>query len=300
MDKCSNCNKSGHSYKECTESITSWGIILVKLENIKVTHDATDILEDDHSYKIQTKKDLETLNILMNNIKFLMIMRKHSLGYIEFLRGRYRPDNYDGINFLFQQMVESEINRIGSLEFDELWEELWNKDENKLKYMKKEYTMSKEKFNALKYKKDVDIPLSYYVENITPQYKTREWGFPKGRKIKGESGHDCALREFTEETGISPDDIVLIQTVKPIEENLIGTNGIKYRHIYYLAEIKTESNIDPIINVDNSVQRKEIADINFFNYNDTLSIIREYHIEKKTIIRKLLMYYNERLIRVNH
>lgn len=300
MDKCSNCNKSGHSYKECTEPITSWGIILVKLENIKVNHDATDILEGDHSYKIQTRKDLETLNILMNNIKFLMIMRKHSLGYIEFLRGRYRPDNYDGINFLFQQMVKSEINRIGSLEFDELWEELWNKDENKLKYMKKEYTMSKEKFNALKYKKDVDIPLSYYVENITPQYKTREWGFPKGRKIKGESGHDCALREFTEETGISHDDIVLIQTVKPIEENLIGTNGIKYRHIYYLAEVKTESNIDPIINVDNSVQRKEIADINFFNYNDTLSIIREYHIEKKTIIRKLLMYYNERLIHDNH
>ena len=33
-----------------------------------------------------------------NNIKFLMIQRKNSLGYLEFMRGRYDVNNNQNIN----------------------------------------------------------------------------------------------------------------------------------------------------------------------------------------------------------
>ena len=54
-------------------------------------------------------------NILLNiqshlkNFKFLMIRRKKTLGYIEFIRGRYDTENVESYTTLFEQMVISEI-----------------------------------------------------------------------------------------------------------------------------------------------------------------------------------------------
>jgi hypothetical protein len=41
----------------------------------------------------QTYKDLENLGKIINGIKFLLIERKNSLGYIDFIRGKYKIDN---------------------------------------------------------------------------------------------------------------------------------------------------------------------------------------------------------------
>ena len=43
----------------------------------------------------------------------------------------------------------------------------------------------------------------------------------------------------------------IIKNIQPIEENLIGTNGIKYRHIYYIAEIAED--YLPEINGNNEI-----------------------------------------------
>ena len=79
---CNNCGKQGHLFHQCKLPITSYGIILFK---------STD-----------------------QGIKYLMIRRKDSFGYIDFLRGKYRNDNIDQINFLFQQMNHTEIENIAS------------------------------------------------------------------------------------------------------------------------------------------------------------------------------------------
>lgn len=294
VERCSNCNRTGHNYRDCTEPITSWGIILVNLNNVKINHTGIDLNTYNPNIRVRDCNDLSIISSFMHSIRFLLVMRKHSLGYIEFLRGRYIPDNVDGVNFLFQQMVTDEIKRIGEKSFDELWNDLWNHDENKLKYMKKEYQIAKSKFEMLKYKRDVDLPLSFYVENVHPQYNTREWGFPKGRKARGETNQECALREFYEESGIDTSKIKIVSNIKPIEENLIGTNGVRYRHIYYVGEINEDLNIGP----DNftEMQSKEIADIKFFNYNDTINAIRNYHVDKKRIITNLFMYYMEKSV----
>lgn len=290
---CCNCDKLGHEYKYCPDPVTSWGIILVKVGNFtNILHKHTHIKSHISNIKPKNLRELELISRNMNSIHFLMIRRKHSLGYIEFVRGRYKPDNVDGINFLFQQMVEEEIKKLGEEPFEKIWKDMWNNDEHKMTHMKKEYELSKEKFEQLKNGTDVDLKLDFYVQNVVPKYKTQEWGFPKGRRSKNESYIDCALREFNEETGIPLHKIKIIENISPIEENLIGTNGIKYRHIYYVAELL--ENIDAV-----TIDSGEIGDMALFNYNDAMSIIREYHVDKKDILTHLFMYYIDSLLCMN-
>ena len=291
---CNNCDKPGHEYKHCQQPVTSWGVILIKLDKgLKADHTETNIKMKGFCIKPRDFRDLELISLYMGAIQFLMVRRKHSLGYIEFMRGRYKPDNVDGINFLFQQMTPTEIKQIGTTKFSELWNEMWGGDERKIKFLEKEFEMSESKFNQLKECIDVDLGLDFYVNNVVPNYKTQEWGFPKGRRSRNETVEECALREFSEETGINLSDIKIIDEIEPIEENLIGTNGIKYRHIYFVAELINDIKIEL---KDNG----EIGDIGFFSYNDAISMIREYHLDKRDIILNLYMHYIESLILAHH
>ena len=133
---CSNCNKINHEYKDCKEPITSWGIILVNLNNINlaINHNNNNIQIKNRIYNIcpQNYKDLENLSTYMNNIKFLLIQRRHSIAYMDFLRGKYKIDNIDQINSLFQFMNPNEIKNLGEKEFDELWREMWNNDASRI------------------------------------------------------------------------------------------------------------------------------------------------------------------------
>lgn len=296
---CNNCGLSGHEYKKCTDPITSWGIILVKIDNTseKLT-DKNNVNKKDFvnvqnfsSISVKNESELNKICTYMNSIKFLLIRRKHSLGFVEFMRGRYSKDHISGIINLFQQMTPTEIKSLECYDFEQLWVDFWNlTEEQKSTFNRKEYLESKEKFDSLKNKTNTELPLSFYIKNVEPFYTFPEWGFPKGRKIKGESDIDCAVREFSEETGYNKNDIKILINVKPIIENIIGTNGVNYRHIYYLAE--DISNKTPIMNTNNN---SEIGDIGYFTYEEALNIFRKYHIEKKNITKNIFMYYLDML-----
>jgi 8-oxo-dGTP pyrophosphatase MutT (NUDIX family) len=332
---CNNCGLLGHEYKKCTEPITSWGIILVKIDNVsnkitdtvsnsnKITdtvsnsNKITDTVSNSNKIidNVDIKKNKNTVHVhnissifikdeselnkictYMNSIKFLLIRRKHSLGFVEFMRGRYSKDHISGIISLFQQMTPSEIKTLECYDFEKLWIDFWNlKDEQKLTFNRKEYLESKEKFDALKNKINTELPLSFYINNVEPFYIYPEWGFPKGRKMRGESDIDCAVREFSEETCYDKNDIKILINVKPIIENIIGTNGVNYRHIYYLAE--DISNKSPTMNDNNN---SEIGDIGYFTYEEALNIFRKYHIEKKNITKNIFMYYLDRLTNIDY
>jgi 8-oxo-dGTP pyrophosphatase MutT (NUDIX family) len=285
----------GHNYIRCKEPITSWGIILVKVMNepLNINDERDDIdikqFDDQDGIKVSSKNSLQTICKYMNLIRFLLIRRKHSLGYIEFVRGRYVKDNIDGIIYLFQQMTPDEISKIGSMEFDEIWEDFWSGDTKKQFLNKKEYMESKDKFECLKNKVGVELSLDFYIKNVKPFYVIPEWGFPKGRKMRGESDLECAIREFSEETGYAHSDIKIVTNIKPIIENMIGTNGVSYRHIYYIAEDLSDRN--PTVN-----ENTEIGDIGFFSYEDADKLFREYHIEKKNITKNVFLYYLDMLV----
>jgi 8-oxo-dGTP pyrophosphatase MutT (NUDIX family) len=295
-DKCDNCGTIGHDYKQCNVPITSWGIILVKIikdidDSIKIGDKTNiDVSDKTEGIYINDTTYLKTICNKMNTIKFLLIRRKYSLGYTEFIRGNYKKDNIDGIIFLFQQMTPIEIKNINESTFDELWDDFWTPENKKKNHIKKKYFESKENFESLKNKKDVELSLEFYTKNVKSLYDIPEWGFPKGRKMKGETDMDCAIREFGEETNFKINDIKIMSNVKPIIENIVGTNGVSYRHIYFLAENITD--IYPEIGINNA---NEIGDIGFFTYDESMTILREYHVEKKNITKNIYLYLLESL-----
>lgn len=302
MDKynayCGNCGKYGHIYKKCTEPITSYGIILFKLD--KPTKYENIILKNviDKLHKstiVENYNELQYNNvnkILMcafkERINFLMIRRKHTLGYIEFIRGRYKIENVDGICFLFQQMTDSEINKIKNNNFDFLWKDFWNDSKNN-SYYQQEFELSKKRFNTLKYGVDDDrfLALNFYIQHATPTWKTAEWGFPKGRRNPQETNIQCAQREFAEETGLDKSSYKLINSLIPLTEELVGTNGINYKHVYYIAM----SNNDKSDNLKiTKLLSSEIGDIGWFSHHEALQLIRPHHTQRGKVLTKLYIF----------
>jgi 8-oxo-dGTP pyrophosphatase MutT (NUDIX family) len=278
---CTNCNKKGHVYKNCLEPIISNGIIGIYVDNFD--KDNFDNLERYislnlySSLRFKKKINLEYKNLCNENpnIKFLMIQRKNSLGYLEFIRGRYDETNNQNINYIFEQMTQNEIQDILTKDFDFLWNDLWDVNNIKNKNHYKEYITSRQKFYELKLNKS-DI-----INNLKPKYLNNEWGFPKGRRELYESDIICAIREFEEETNIKENMYNILESCSKIKENLIGTNGINYLHNYFLAILNT----DKINNIDSN--NREIGNIKIMSYNECIENIRPYHINKLKIINIL-------------
>lgn len=250
---CGNCGKTGHNYKICLAPIISLGIVLC---------------------------DKRTLPY-----KYLMIQRRDTLGFVEFMRGKYMITNINYIKKLFEIMTRKERELILNNSFDTLWDTLWMKNDNR--YAFNEYELSKEKFN--KFKNGTTIKNQYItfdkINKMVPViYETPEWGFPKGRRNLYEKDMDCAIREFQEETGINRDKYNLLD-IKKVNENFLGSNSIRYRHIYYIGELLEDIKIE--IDPTNKHQITEISNINWFTLEECLNIIRPYNKEKKQIIIKI-------------
>ncbi len=301
---CNNCGKNNHEFKECRDPVTSYGIILVDLnkdlESFKeyfndLSNKSEKIELDEYGIKVNSVKDIENFSKYSNSIKFLMIQRKHTLGYIEFIRGRYKIDNIDGIIYLFQQMTSEEIERIAKNDFDTLWNEFWGEIQLQTPNTQNEYEKAKEKFMILK-NEDDELSLSFYVNNVVPAWNQSEWGFPKGRRNKLEESIICAKREFNEESDYSDNDYIIMENINPVIEDFVGTNGVKYRHVYYIAINKKPSD-ELKLNTNNSHQKSEIGDIRFFNYDDALKIIRPYHTAKKKVLTTVYMFIIDCIIK---
>jgi 8-oxo-dGTP pyrophosphatase MutT (NUDIX family) len=172
-----------------------------------------------------------------------------------------------------------------------LWRDFWGIKADS-QHLLQERTISQTNYMMLK-SNGVDGPqlsLRDIVESVKSDYDIPEWGFPKGRKYRFETEEECARREFREETGYIENDYSLIPEISPLVEDLIGTNGVKYRHIYYIGELLTDKL--PKNNLTES-QKSEIGDIAFMNIATALTCIRSYHTSRQ------ILYYIDRLIESN-
>jgi ADP-ribose pyrophosphatase YjhB (NUDIX family) len=280
---CANCGDKGHIVKECIGPITSFGILAFKLindsneEKDDLNNNLKDILKTVSSPRAQHGYNMYP------KIKFLMIQRKDTMGYIDFIRGKYPDNNEEAkmklLNVCLHEMTYQEKCNLLTKSFDELWNDLWINHESKT--FKNEYLHAKSKFQRL----DVKT----LVENSHTKYDFQEFGFPKGRRNMREQNITCAEREFFEETGYTKNHYDFIKNYPTIYEEFIGTNGVRYRHIYYLAE----TSIDKLPDNDNN---NEIGRMEFFTYNDGHETLREYHIEKRQIITSVFYYYLENIL----
>ena len=252
---CNNCGKPGHSYQNCKLPITSIGFIVYTNHN--------------------------------NIIKYLMIRRKDSLGYVDFMRGRYNLNNIDYIQNIIDEMTINEKHNILNKDFDELWQALWGIHIG-IQYRGEE-KISKEKFNSIKEGIVLNnniITLEDIVNKSNTIWNEPEWGFPKGRRNYQEKDLNCALREFDEETGYNKNNIKLINNIIPFEEIFIGSNYKSYKHKYFVAYM------DNNIKQYNEHQITEVSRVEWKTYNECIECIRPYNLEKLSVIKNIHNIFN--------
>ena len=198
--------------------------------------------------------------------KYLMVCRSKSFGYIEFLIGNYSLHNNIQIQYLIDEMSREEKEKLLTWTFTELWNDLWSKplDEK-----------SKKKYDTLK-KGELENMI-----NKSSSWAHPEWEFPKGRKKLREKMVECAIREFTEETGYTSNDIKIVDNLIPYEEVFVGSNIKSYKHKYYLSILI--GNNYPL----NPIQYSEISKIKWLTYEECLENIRDYSVEKKRMLAKI-------------
>lgn len=280
--KCGNCGIKGHIYANCKLPIISYGIILIR--------------------------------IIDNIPKILLVQRKDSLTYIEFIRGKYDINDKSYLQMMFNRMTKRELLRIYNNNIEYLWNTLWLIDNKNIENrFRNEYNKSRKLFHKLKEGFNIKYPsinnkktktfsvkenimkisLKYFIDNSLSNYETPEWGFPKGRRNFNESDIDASIREFEEETNIDRRNITIFKNIFPFTEDFYGSNNVKYKHVYYIAKYNLEEDIEPNINKNNKHQITEIGDIRWVNIYEYKQLFRSYEKIKHETITKTFEFINE-------
>ena len=247
---CNNCGLRGHLFHQCKLPITSIGLIVFF-------------------------KDID------NRVKYLMIRRKDSLGYVDFMRGKYSLTSKDYLLNIINEMTVMEKKALLSSNFNDLWNKLWGEYVNN--QYKTEKTAAQDKYRLLK--SGVIMDNKYYnlrtlINESNTNWDEPEWGFPKGRRNYMETDIKCALREFQEETGIDKENIQIINNLIPYEETFIGSNYKSYKHTYYAAKMINFVNFTLF-------QKSEVSKLEWKTHKEALTAIRNYNTERKQIIRNI-------------
>jgi 8-oxo-dGTP pyrophosphatase MutT (NUDIX family) len=228
MNRCNNCGNACHTYKQCRIPITSNGVIHV------------------------------------NNGKYLMIRRRKTLGYVDFMRGRYSPKKHGYIMNLIDEMTVQEKKELLEMDFTTLSYQMWGSNH--------EETYARDKFNQIK----GEGVLAALVAASKTEWQTQEWGFPKGRRNMNETELNCALREYEEETGYDRHCLNLVRNLVPYDEVFIGSNYKAYKHKYYIA-FGEPRRLRPF-------QESEVSDMKWVTFAEAVALIRPYNVERICVL----------------
>jgi hypothetical protein len=125
---CGNCGEKGHVYKRCTKPITSYGIMAFRRDPIdSKEHGPIEVMNWEPPPGFDTvvvnkrKKRVRSISPKDREKepwRLLMVQRKDTMGYVDFIRGRY-PDqtvNFElhkkRLNILFQEMIPLERKKL--------------------------------------------------------------------------------------------------------------------------------------------------------------------------------------------
>lgn len=254
--ECTNCGKLGHSFRDCKEPVTSYGIIAVKF-----------VEDEGHCVP-----------------HYLLICRRDTISYVEFLRGKYSLDSPAYIQTLVDGMTVEERERLLSTPFFTLWNQLWNNQSTR--QYRNEYEHARTQFEALRTTGDIyGKQMVRYLAETTTAWDTPEWGFPKGRRGVRELPIACALREYEEETGLMARDLKLTTSLTLYEELYRGSNGIMYRQLYYVGACT--SNTVAEIQAENRVMQREVGDIGWFPFETAYLMIRSTNDAKRALLGRI-------------
>jgi 8-oxo-dGTP pyrophosphatase MutT (NUDIX family) len=251
-------------FRNCQAPVTSYGIVAVKYDK-------------DNLQKMFSRLDIVDKGNESEALEYLLIRRKDSLSFVEFLRGKYGVSDDEYITKIIRGMTQKEQEMILLGSFDDLWLKLWGESSPSRSH-RNDYDISKKKYYQIFDKLESIIGMN------PSKWMEPEWGFPKGRRNPHEMDINCAIREFQEETGLKRMDFSMIQNLNPISETFFGSNGVHYCHKYYIALCNNLVNVK--MNLDNEFMASEIGEIKWCSLDEAILKIRPDSLEKREILLK--------------
>jgi 8-oxo-dGTP pyrophosphatase MutT (NUDIX family) len=278
QQQCTNCGLIGHSCRGCVAPVLSYGLLVFRFAN------------KDWDIAKNLCSPAPTLNgtDMGGKLQVLMIKRKDSLRFVEFVRGKYNVKDIEYIKTIINNITPAERELILTKTFPELWQHVWGTS-NPRNY-RNDFEQSQIKFNELR-----AIPgatktlLEEIVESAPVVWTEPEWGFPKGRRNSTESDLDCAIRETEEETGLLRSQMGIFDSLDPLNETFYGDNKVYYSHKYYLALAKTH--VDLQVNKMNPHMSREIGDIRWVDLDDAIGLIRPENVEKREVLLRAITIF---------
>lgn len=215
----------------------------------------------------------------VTGVEFLLIRRRDSLSFIEFVRGKYSATDRVYLKTLLQGMTQSEQEKLRTQNFDQLWRGVWGEAAGS---HRADYEAAERKYREIV--PTMEVMATLLTENPSPWLEP-EWGFPKGRRNPYESELSGAIREFQEETSMTRGDFKVFQNVEPLVETFFGSNGVQYCHKYFLGACRPAQTV--AMDMGNPHMAREIGDIGWFSLEQALQKIRPESVEKRELVLRV-------------
>lgn len=234
-----------------------------------------------------------------SDVKILMIKRRYTYAYFSFVFGHYQKHNKKRIKYLFNNMTFGEKIDILSMNFSNIWYRLWLCEPEKVYDTYKQniateiqvknltnYFRKKSKFEHI-FTRDGGKLLQRLINNSSNA--STPWEIPKGGADANELDLNCAVREFEEETGVTPDKYKLMWNINPITSSHKDDN-IVYKSNYYVACFSGGSNSNWVPKVKfNSI--KQLAEVELIKWV-SLDELNFLNLDTPTKTRLVALYNN--------
>lgn len=264
-----------HSDNQWTKNNPNYIKNILKQNNVIIKH--RNSINSSKSYKNKYKLSIGIICIRYNKIKkdyeFLMIRRRTTYAFLDFINQKYNNNDHDRLTYLFNNMTLDEKIIIASKDFSYIWRYAKPYDQSVKTYYYKCSNYfddnfgkpnDKRLFNLLSNTKNVEI----------------EYEFPKGRKNYMERDLDTGIREFEEETKISKSDIKIIPNFQI--KRIFKADNVMYKYKFYLAfqneynDVKLQFNDkEQLIEISN-MKWLTLKEYNILHGKDKLSSINGY------------------------
>jgi 8-oxo-dGTP pyrophosphatase MutT (NUDIX family) len=231
--------------------------------------------------QVKESRGIALVGIVDGKMSVLMTSKRFSYAFNEFVHGKYTMDRESLIRMFDQMYLEDKIT-ILSLDFTQIWYRVWlNLRKTPVFYIAK----SKFESNFL-------VDGGVFLRKLIQRSKNapKIWEIPKGRKKnKNEASIHCAIREFAEETNITPKSYKLFPSAKRTYSYV--DKGVTYINTYYIGY--TRSPQEPVVSFKNKEQVDEIGDIKWMSIEDIRIVDSNKQLEK--FIKPIFRYVRNRL-----
>ena len=189
-----------------------------------------------------------------NCYEVLMIKKRYTYAFIEFVRGSYDPYKDHDLTYMFESMTITEKSMIQIRNFNTLWN--YCNGEPTKSSDRSVYARALRKYTTLSERGGDIIPrLLANTKNATLL-----WEIPKGRPNKKETPLCSAVREFEEETGLNKNEYRVLFDEGTIEYSFIDC-GVRYKYVYYLAVLC--NGVIPKYDYSNEHMLRELSELKF-------------------------------------